>query len=139
MAPSLACHIDALDEEQRSRHARLSARLAGANPVISELGDGYSLGLVSDGEMFVALAEWVTLERLCCPFLRFELGLDGELMALRLRGPEGVKDFLRDELHLRVPEDDGAPSRLSVDEAQDEVTRASADSFPASDPPSHSA
>ena len=41
-------------------------------------------------------------ERLCCPFLTFTLEVSPERgpLLLRLTGAEGVKDFIRAELHL---------------------------------------
>jgi hypothetical protein len=44
----------------------------------------------------------VTLERRCCPFLRFELRLSEEddVVELGLRGREGVRAFLTEELGL---------------------------------------
>ncbi len=47
-------------------------------------------------------AEFITRERLCCPFFRFELALEpgSEALALRLTGPEGVREFIRQEMGL---------------------------------------
>jgi hypothetical protein len=38
------------------------------------LPDGYAVRFPSDPTLFVKVAEWITLERLCCSFLAF--GLD---------------------------------------------------------------
>ena len=49
-----------------------------------------------------AVPEFVSLERLCCPFLTFTLDVapdQGPLM-LRLTRAAGVKDFIRAELGL---------------------------------------
>lgn len=47
-------------------------------------------------------AEFITLERLCCPFLSFQLAVAEEKgpLWITLTGPEGVNDFLRLELEL---------------------------------------
>ena len=46
--------------------------------------------------MLVALAEYVSLERLCCPFFDFaiEVGRGGGEVWLRMTGPEGAKGVL---------------------------------------------
>ena len=48
-----------------------------------------------DSETFRNAAEFVTYERLCCPFFAFELEVEKEngAMWLKLRGREGVKDL----------------------------------------------
>jgi len=47
-------------------------------------------------------AEFITLERLCCPFLTLALEVERERgpLWLKLTGREGVKPFLRAELGL---------------------------------------
>jgi hypothetical protein len=53
-------------------------------------------------EEYDAVTEFVGRERLCCPFLTFELDVspDRGPLLLRLTGAEGVKDFIRAELQL---------------------------------------
>jgi hypothetical protein len=48
-------------------------------------------------------AEWIELERKCCPFFRFEIRWTpkSEAVWLNLSGPQGVKDFILDEFGLR--------------------------------------
>jgi len=45
-------------------------------------------------------AEFISLEKLCCPFLAFRLDIDAEggPVKLRLTGREGVKAFIREEI-----------------------------------------
>jgi hypothetical protein len=96
----ILCIPSALTPEQRARARELRSRLAGATSQIREESDGYTYAYAADPEIFRLLGEWVGLERLCCPFLTFELrwpsGDDGP--TLRLSGPEGVKEFLRAEM-----------------------------------------
>jgi len=49
------------------------------------------------------LTEWIELERQCCPFFEFEVlrTRQDETVWLRLKGPEGVKEFILDEFWLR--------------------------------------
>lgn len=61
-----------------------------------ELENGYAFRYSSEAEVLVALAEYVSLERLCCPFFDFaiEVGRDGGEVWLRMTGPEGAKGVL---------------------------------------------
>lgn len=44
------------------------------------------------------VAEWITMERLCCPFLTFQLDVKGNGDSqLTMRGPVGAKAVLREE------------------------------------------
>ena len=97
---SFVCKLDAISAAQRTRHSELAARLADAVSERRELADGYTLRVVVEKIDLAAAAEWITLERKCCPFLRFQLEAepdDGPVW-LRLTGATGVKEFLRSEL-----------------------------------------
>jgi hypothetical protein len=67
---------------------------------ISELEDG--LAFRFPAEEYDAVTEFLGRERLCCPFIAFTLEVppDRGPLHLRLTGAEGVKDFIRAELHL---------------------------------------
>ncbi|MGH7579993.1 MAG: hypothetical protein ACREM9_07460 [Gemmatimonadales bacterium] len=67
---------------------------------ISELPDG--LGFRFPAGEYDSVTEFVGRERLCCPFLTFTLNVSPDRGSLHLRvtGAEGVKDFIRAELHL---------------------------------------
>lgn len=56
--------------------------------------------LPQDSDVLLKLAEFIADERLCRPFLSFDLRVEAEggPVWLRLIGPEGVKEFLRMEL-----------------------------------------
>ncbi|HEV8231860.1 MAG TPA: hypothetical protein VGQ75_05900 [Thermoanaerobaculia bacterium] len=94
-----ACRLDALDPEQRKRHAALLRELEGAVSSVDDLPDGVSIRFPMRPYLFLRLAEWMELERACCPFFQFGLIFENRVPAMRLdlRGPEGVKDFLRGE------------------------------------------
>ena len=96
----LACRLDAFDATQRERHAVLVRELAGAAAGVVELADGFAVRFPSRPYLFLRLAEWVELERACCPFLNIAVAFENGSAAIRLdlRGPDGVKDFLRSEL-----------------------------------------
>ena len=98
----IACNMNALDKEQRRQHQSLTAQLRAAMQETRELPDGYSFRLPSDVETIQRTAEWITLERRCCPFLAFglEAGRENGPLWLSLIGREGVKPFLKIEFGI---------------------------------------
>jgi hypothetical protein len=98
----IACVMTALDAEQRERRKFLEARVGSAVEEVRELSDGYAVRLSTEPQIIRDAAEFITYERLCCPFLDFELAVEreGGAVWLRLRGREGVKEFVRLELGL---------------------------------------
>jgi hypothetical protein len=101
MLTSFACDMTAIPAEKRGAHHALIRRLmTEAVEEISELPDG--LAFRFPAKEYDAVAEFVGRERLCCPFLTFALAIAPERgpLTLRLTGADGVKDFIRAELHL---------------------------------------
>jgi len=96
------CDLAAMNAEQRARYRHVTQQMRAATPVIEELADGYALRFGMDSSLCLIVAEFMTLERLCCPFLDLTLELvrEGGPMQLKLIGREGVKPFLRAELGL---------------------------------------
>jgi hypothetical protein len=68
--------------------------------LVTKLSSGYALLHEADPELYLKLAEWVTLERLCCPFLTFALVMQPGSDRLELTGSQGVVEFLTMELRL---------------------------------------
>jgi hypothetical protein len=93
------CDMLALSSEERQFHQALIGRLFG-NLVLEtrELADGYAYGFA--GEHYQLVAEFITHERLCCPFLTFGLTVTPERgpVWLHLTAPGDVKPFLTEEL-----------------------------------------
>ena len=97
----LACDMTALDATQRERHRTLLQEIHGAIVGTRELETGYILRFSPDSLTILRLAEFVDLERRCCPFLTFDVKLRaGGALSLRLNGPEGTPEFLRAELDI---------------------------------------
>jgi hypothetical protein len=92
---TLVCNRDGLTAAERARSAALRGALRAATVERAELSDGWAFRLSADASL-PAVAEWIALERRCCPFFRFRLDVDGETgpVWLRLTGPAGVKEFL---------------------------------------------
>jgi hypothetical protein len=94
---SLVCLVDALTPAERVRQRELTAQLSGTVAAIRELHDGWAFDLDRDPVTFCAAAEWIALERCCCPFLTFGLEWSGaSVISLRLTGSPPAKDFIRD-------------------------------------------
>ena len=102
MTKILICRLDALKGPQTLRYQALRRAMKDAGET-RELHDGYAVRFPSDPTLFVKVAEWITLERLCCSFLAFGLDWserDGVL--LRLTGGPGVKTFLATQLSQKA-------------------------------------
>ncbi len=89
----LACNMAALSDEQRKRILVLIKQIRAAGQELRELADGYSLRLPAESEMIKDVSEWITLERLCCPFFPFEMEVEqeGGPMWIRLTGAKALK------------------------------------------------
>ena len=102
MESPLICDLTAMDAEQRERYRVVAQHLHGTVQEVRELSDGYALRFSVEPSTVLLAAEFITLERLCCPFLALALEVECERgpLWLKLTGREGVKPFLRAELGL---------------------------------------
>jgi hypothetical protein len=100
---AFACSLTALTAEQRKRHAELRKTLGESVKEIQELPDGYAFRLPDDTKTILSAAEFISYEKLCCPFFKFNLEIesDGKPVWLKLTGREGVKQFLKTEFGLK--------------------------------------
>ena len=97
MVEPLSCDLSALSLAQRKRHSELIRYVLSEPLSLKELAEGYELSFKNEAEVFLKIAEWVVLERVCCPFLSFSLPLDrgdGPIRVL-ITGPAGTKDVLK--------------------------------------------
>ena len=96
----LACDMSVLSPAQRQTHLTNSRELFSKVQAIRELPDGYKFQFADDSNAIMKVAEFVTLEKLCCPFLNFavEVEAEGGPITVRLTGREGVKAFIREEI-----------------------------------------
>ena len=93
-----ACNAFALSAEIRKRHFdELGPTLLKLKKSTHELADGYEFEFQADNHTYQLLTEWISQERLCCPFFNIELRLESESgpMWLRLGGRPGVKEFIK--------------------------------------------
>ncbi|HXF64783.1 MAG TPA: hypothetical protein VNK95_24360 [Caldilineaceae bacterium] len=97
---AFACDLTALTREQRAQHQATTSKLFAAVQAIRELDSGYAFQLPQDAVWLSRAAEFIALERLCCPFFAFDLEVEphGGPVWLRLTGREGIKAFILAEL-----------------------------------------
>jgi hypothetical protein len=78
------------------RRRELAGNVSGGVLKVDELEDGYAFVFPGNTEWAARLVELVNAERTCCPFFAFELVFepDLELVLLKIRGPEGVKESI---------------------------------------------
>jgi hypothetical protein len=99
----LACNASALDAQQRLRIRVLLNLFHSSQQGIKELPSGYAVRLPGESSIIHDVAEYITLERLCCPFFDFALEAEreGGPISLTLTGREGVKEFARIEFGIQ--------------------------------------
>lgn len=92
--------MSAIPPDQRPVHLTTSKDLFSRIEEFRELADGYEFRFAGGPDLIVKLAEFVSLEKLCCQFLKFEIEVEqeGGPVRLRLTGREGVKAFIREEI-----------------------------------------
>jgi hypothetical protein len=96
----IACEMSAIEPSLRAGHIATGALLFRTAEEIKELPDGYAFRLPADADTLLKAAEFISLERLCCPFLNFALEVEpeGGPIWVRLTGRVGVKAFIREEV-----------------------------------------
>ena len=99
----LTCNINGIPPQERARYGQLVEALRHAIQKRRELPDGYAFQMDTRQIRTDKLAEWIELERKCCPFFGFEIRWtpQNEAVWLNLSGPEGVKEFILQEFGLR--------------------------------------
>jgi hypothetical protein len=74
----LACDMTAIPVSKRETHLKTSRSLFSDIKEIRELPDGYEFRLEDNASVLLKAAEFISLEKLCCPFLAFSLGVEAE-------------------------------------------------------------
>ncbi len=67
-----ACDMTAIAEAQRGKHAANISKLFRAVVEVQEIADGYRFRFANSPEILNTAAEFIALERLCCPFFGFQ-------------------------------------------------------------------
>ncbi len=99
------CDMTAILPEQRSTHVTTIDKLFRSVQSKRELPDGSAFELPNDQDVLLTAAEFISLERLCCPFFGFELQVEreGGSVWLCITGRDGVKPFIMAEIGEYLP------------------------------------
>lgn len=99
-ASPFICNLNAIDPDRRARHADATAELFQSVQVVHELPDGYAFRFPNEIRLLRKAVDFITDEKLCCPFFGFTLKIEpeGGPLWLYLTGREGVKPFIRAEM-----------------------------------------
>lgn len=102
-APVFACNLKAISAADRPRYKELAGSIRGAMRDCREISNGFTFQLDSKAVTLADAAEWISMERLCCPFLTLQISASGHEphWLLTLTGPKGVKPLLDAEFPPR--------------------------------------
>jgi hypothetical protein len=99
--PPVACNLNAISPAERPRYTELVKRLRASISERVELANGFKYRLNTTVIALPEIAEWITMERLCCPFLMFQLDVTSkDDPSLTLRGPSGAKAIIQEGFPL---------------------------------------
>ena len=84
---------------QREAHIQNTTELIQAVESVQEVENGYEFKFPNETGFISKIAEFISNERLCCPFLKFTLKIvsNSEPVSLALTGPIGTQEFLQAE------------------------------------------
>jgi hypothetical protein len=93
----IACDLGALSSKEREREQVLLGQFRALCGRPEETETGFRFVLPMGPEPLSQLGEFLALERLCCPFLNFDLTVPAGRgpVTLHVRGGPGVKPFIR--------------------------------------------
>jgi hypothetical protein len=94
---AIACDVNAVPAERRDRWVEIGRQVFAAVEEVRELPDGYRFRVPTSSAMLLQVAEYVSNERLCCGFLRFQVEVEPAQgpVWLQLTGAEGAKGYMR--------------------------------------------
>jgi hypothetical protein len=97
----LVCNMDVFTPAQREAHIQTTTELIQAVQSVQEVENGYEFTFPNETQFISGIAEFISNERLCCPFLNFTLNIisNREPVSLLLTGPLGTQEFLRAEFN----------------------------------------
>ena len=101
-----ACDMSAIEPDLRFTHRATIEKVFRSVESIRELSNGYSFELTHGPDSLLTVAQFISLERLCCPFFDFviEVEREGGPLSLSLTGREGVKPFILAEIGDHLPQ-----------------------------------
>ncbi|HUX51396.1 MAG TPA: hypothetical protein VMW73_11400 [Spirochaetia bacterium] len=98
----IVCNLGVFSTHERTHYQKLRSRVTADVSGVDEQPDGFEVRYAARTGTWMTVAEFVSLESRCCPFLNFELRLSPDRgVSLRVWGGEGVKQFLSSEISNR--------------------------------------
>ncbi len=103
--PPFACDMRAIPADRRDAHLATIVTLFRSVKNLRELPNGYAFQLSNEPNILLTAAQFIALERLCCPFFEFSVSVErnGGAVWLSLAGREGVKPFIMAEIGDHLP------------------------------------
>jgi hypothetical protein len=91
--------MDVFTPAQRESHIQATIELVQSLQSVQGIEGGYEFQFPNESELISKIADFISNERLCCPFLKFSLMVSAsqEPISLSLTGPDGTQEFLRAE------------------------------------------
>ena len=101
----LVCNMGVFTPTQRESHLQKTTELIQSVQRVQEVENGYEFKFANESRLILQVAEFISNERLCCPFLNFSLHIAPKRkpISLSLNGPIGTREFLRAELNGAIP------------------------------------
>jgi hypothetical protein len=106
--PAIQCDLTALPDGGRERVTALAGKLIPMARAVRDLPDGYALGYHDvSPELFSDIADFIALDRLCCPFLCHGLVSDPGrgTVWLELTGRQGAKEAIASDIAQLLSDD----------------------------------
>lgn len=101
----LVCNMNVFTSAQRDAHMQTTIELIHGVQSVRGIENGYEFRFPNETQFITMLAEFISNERLCCPFLEFNMHISSnqEPISLSLTGPIGTREFLRAEFSGAIP------------------------------------
>jgi len=101
----LVCDMGVFTPVQRESHLQTTMELIQAVQSVQEVENGYEFMFPNESGSISKISEFISNERLCCPFLKFTLNIisTSEPISLSFTGPAGTQEFLRAEFDGAIP------------------------------------
>lgn len=95
--PPVACQPQGVPVDKRERWLEVGMKVYHAVELVKELPNGYSLRLPNDQTTLILLAEYVSLDRLCCEFVNWNIEVERAKgpVWLHLTGGQGTKEYFK--------------------------------------------
>jgi hypothetical protein len=98
----IACDMTALAPDERHRYDTLRSRISASVKEATSTNTSFRLRM-DDSVSLPDIAEWVSLEHRCCPFLNIAVALQpDETRWVELGGSVPIKEFLRGEFSALI-------------------------------------